>query len=57
MQFKVQKFHFGILKETYLNQRHQSKPVVSCGDSDFDVKERYVNLRKWRISGIIRRLG
>ena len=35
VQFKVQKLHFGILEETYLNQRHQSKPVVSCGDHHF----------------------
>ena len=33
VQFKVQELHFESLKETYQNTRHQSKPVISCGDS------------------------
>lgn len=32
VQFKVQELHFESLKETYQNTRHQSKPVISCGD-------------------------
>ena len=38
VQFKVQELHFESLKETYQNTRHQSKPVISCGDGSIDVK-------------------
>ena len=38
VQFKVQELHFESLKETYQNTRHQSKPVISCGDGCIDVK-------------------
>ena len=37
VQFKVQELHFESLKETYQNTRHQSKPVISCGDGCIDV--------------------
>lgn len=39
VQFKVQELHFESLKETYQNTRHQSKPVISCGDGLFAVEE------------------
>lgn len=32
VQFKVQKLHFEILKETYQITRHQFKPDISRGD-------------------------
>ena len=38
VQFKVQELHFESLKETYQNTRHQSKPVISCGDGMFIVQ-------------------
>jgi len=36
VQFKVQELHFESLKETYQNTRHQSKPVISCGECGTD---------------------
>lgn len=44
VQFKVQELHFESLKETYQNTRHQSKPVISCGDYNRATSYRFVKI-------------
>ena len=36
---------------------HSFYPLKPCGDGSIDVKKRKIMVRKWRISGLFRKLG